>query len=131
MTGEMFKPPDAEKGEEYWKGRTGVFGGYVLGDDAYLIRPNYPEVFKIAEILKKKKIESSVNPFDVYQGPYVGIGPYSRNGKIWGSDRVLGEYLLETKKGKFFAIDMEGIKSCRLKEGRLECDTLYEIEEGE
>ncbi len=131
MTGEMFKLPNAEKGEDYWKERTGAFGYRVLGDAAYLIRPNYPEVFKVADILKRNKIESTVNPFDIYQGPYVGIGPYSNLGKLWRSEREDAGFMLETKDRKFFAIDMAGIQSCRLKKGRLECDTLYEIKEGD
>jgi hypothetical protein len=74
MTGEMFKPEHAEKGEAYWKDKSGTWGR-VLGDDAYCIRPNYPDYFALADSIKKKlHIKASVEPFDVYQGPYVHIG---------------------------------------------------------
>ena len=77
MTGEMLKPENADMGEEYWRGKVGTWGS-ILGDESYLIRPNYPEFFEIRD--KARKIgfkDASVNPFDVYRGPYVevkGIG---------------------------------------------------------
>lgn len=72
MTGEMFKPPHADLGETYWHGKPGLMGmGQAVGDDHLLIRPNYPEFFDLADELNARGIEAGVEPFDVYQGPYV------------------------------------------------------------
>lgn len=84
-TGEMFKPKDADKGESFWRDKTSTWGR-VIGDDAFLIRPNYPDFFELRDKLRGLNFEdASVQPWDVYQGPYidlkgvdVGGGPYER-----------------------------------------------------
>jgi hypothetical protein len=84
MTGEMVKPPNAEKGESYWKGKSGVMGmGRAIGDDSLLIRPNYPEFFALADELERKGLWVSVEPFDVYQGPYLSTG----EGRLFHGER--------------------------------------------
>ena len=80
MTGEMYKPKNAEKGESYWKGRTTGIGYSAIGDDGVLIRPNYPNFFRLADRLKRAGYRATVEPFDVYQGPYVSVAGC----KIWG-----------------------------------------------
>lgn len=60
MTGEMYKPPNAEKGEDYWDGKSGTLGmGRAIGDEAMLIRPNYPEFFDIADGLRQAGIDET------------------------------------------------------------------------
>lgn len=82
----MGKPKGAEKGIAYWKDKIGTFGTHVLGDEAYLIRPNYPQFFNLADKLKKMKMKASVEPFDVYQGPYIEIEGRAGMGKLWQSE---------------------------------------------
>lgn len=77
MTGEMSKPKNAEKGESYWKGKKTNFGYSAIGDESIFIRPNYPEYFELADLLKKKcHVEATAEPFDVYQGGYVRVGGF-------------------------------------------------------
>jgi hypothetical protein len=72
MTGEMYKPPNTEKGEDYWAGKSGTLGmGSAIGDDSYLIRPNYPTFFELADKLKAAGVDAEALPFDTYQGPYI------------------------------------------------------------
>ena len=71
----MIKPENADKGEDYWMGKIGIFGYSAIGDDAVLIRPNYPDIFDIRDRLRKIGYkEAEVEPFDVYRGPYVDTG---------------------------------------------------------
>lgn len=79
MTGEMIKPDNAEKKESYWKGAT-IMGCPVLGDPGVLIYPNYPEYFDTVEGLREMGHEAEVEPFDVYQGPYILV---NNKYKIW------------------------------------------------
>jgi hypothetical protein len=87
MTGEMIKPQNAEKGEQFWEGKIGQWGTRVLGDEAYLIRPTYPQFFNLADKLKKMKMKASVEPFDVYQGPYIEIEGRAGMGKLWQNEK--------------------------------------------
>ena len=74
MTGEMIKLPNADKGEEYWKGKVGVYGYRILGDETYLIRPNYPEYYELRDELRKIGYkDADVEPWDVYTGPYIDL----------------------------------------------------------
>jgi hypothetical protein len=123
MTGEMIKPADAEKGEEYWKDKTGIFGYRILGDDAYLIRPNYPHIFNLADMLKKEGVNCDVKPFDVYQGPYLNCSGKKTNFKVWyDSDSPspdLGDFLVEFyKKGERKFIKIRGFDVSDI-EGRI------------
>lgn len=106
MTGEMFKPENAEEGEAYWKEKSGLMGsGRALGDDALLIRPNYPHIFNLRDQLKKEGIKCEVEPFDVYQGPYLACEGKRSNFKVWyDSDSPnpdLGNFIVDFhKKGQ-------------------------------
>jgi hypothetical protein len=89
MTGEMVMPENAELGEEYWKGRTTAWGS-IMGDESILIRPNYPDIFRLSDKLKEMGIQNQVFPFDVYQGPYIAFGdvyPSFRPLRIWYSEK--------------------------------------------
>ena len=73
MAGEMIKLQGAEKGEEYWKGKSGIWGS-ILGDGTYCIRPNYPTHFKLADALRRRGYKNAtVEAFDTYQGPYIAV----------------------------------------------------------
>ena len=122
MTGEMFKPKNADKGEDYWKDKTSAWGS-VLGDDSFLIRPNYPDFFELRDKIRELSFkEADVEPFDVYQGPYidllgidVGKSPYSPSlnvSKALGScqiwrGRMPEEWALDcgVNNKKFFGTD--------------------------
>lgn len=121
MTGEMFKPEHAEEGEEYWRGKSGLMGmGRALGDDALLIRPNYPHIFDLRDTLKSEGIKCEVKPFDVYQGPYLDCQGKKKNFKVWYESEVppeLGEFLVEFHKGgqrkflKIHSFDVSNIET--------------------
>ena len=84
MTGEMSKPQNAELGEKYWSGKRTNMGYSAIGDESILIRPNYPDYFELADKLKEAGFEAEVEPFDVYQGPYIRLSEGSLFGKdIW------------------------------------------------
>jgi hypothetical protein len=83
MTGEMIKPENAENSEEYWKSRISNFGYRILGDESYLIRPNYPDIFELRDEFKKHKVQCEVEPFDVYQGPYLSCRDRKGHFKVW------------------------------------------------
>ena len=74
MTGEMFRPDNAELGEEYWKDK-GSTWGRALGNECLLIRPNFPDMFKLSDKLKNAGVKNEVCPFDIYQGPYISVHP--------------------------------------------------------
>lgn len=103
MTGEMIKPANAEKDEKYWKDKTGLMGvGMALGDDALLIRPNYPHIFNLRDQFKKEGIKCEVEPFDVYQGPYLACEGKRSNFKVWhdsdSPNPALGNFVVEFLK---------------------------------
>lgn len=84
MTGEMIKPENADMDESYWKNRVGTFGHSVIGDNAYLIRPNYPKMFRLKDILKKNGFpEAEIHAFDTYQGAF--IKDNRSHCKIWAN----------------------------------------------
>ncbi|RLF28711.1 MAG: hypothetical protein DRN14_03685 [Thermoplasmata archaeon] len=89
MTGEMCKPKNAEKDEYYWEQYISPLGYRVLGDPGYLIRPNYPEIFDLKDFLEQTfpGLRCSVEPFDVYCGPYIstniGISIWYGQSKMW------------------------------------------------
>ena len=113
MTGEMIKPKNADRDESYWKDKTGIFGR-ILGDESFLIKPNYPDFFELRDKIRKIGYRNAdVEPFDVYRGPYidlkgveVGKQPYNRGGlslqlsklikscQIW-SGEFPGEWILD------------------------------------
>ncbi|MBU1067762.1 hypothetical protein KKE60_08240 [Patescibacteria group bacterium] len=102
MTGEMFKPPDDDRGKEYWKGRTSGLGYRVLGDEAYLIRPNYPELYGLKDALRREGIACEPMPFDVYQGPYLACTGKKARFKIWYNQKSLpefGDFIVEFRRG--------------------------------
>jgi len=101
MTGEMFKPEHAEKGEKYWKGKLTGYGTYALGDEAVLIKPNYPHIFRLKDELKSEGIICEVKPFDVYQGPYLACRGKRTNFKVWYETEAppeLGNFIVEFRK---------------------------------
>lgn len=112
MTGEMFKPENAERGEEYWKGRTAFFGSSALGDPGVLIKPNYSQIFELRDMLKAEGIKCEVKPFDVYQGPFLDCEGKRKNFKVWYESDAppeLGEFLVEFyKKGERKFIKIHG-----------------------
>ncbi|GAI34064.1 unnamed protein product [marine sediment metagenome] len=101
MTGEMVKPENAEKGEEYWKGKTGILGYHALGDPGVLIKPNYPQIFDLKDMLKSEGITCDVKPFDVYQGPYLACRGKRTDFKVWyeqESPPEFGNFTVEFRK---------------------------------
>ncbi|GAG57559.1 unnamed protein product [marine sediment metagenome] len=101
MTGEMVKPEHAEKGEKYWKGKTGIFGYSVMGDPGVLIKPNYPHIFRLKNELKSEGITCEVKPFDVYQGPYLACSGKRTNFKVWYETEAppeFGNFIVEFHK---------------------------------
>jgi len=94
MTGEMYKPENAHrKDESYWIGRTGVWGTSLLGDDGVLIYPNYPEIFDLAEKIKKNTgYSAEPKPFDVYQGAYILV---EGRVKIWKGETILTDEVVQ------------------------------------
>lgn len=104
MTGEMIKPPNAEKGEKYWKGKLTGYGTYALGDESVLIKPNYPHIFKLKNELKAEGLICDVKPFDVYQGPYLHCSGKRTDFKVWYNNEAqpeFGEFIVEfDKKGQ-------------------------------
>ncbi|MEM0142512.1 MAG: hypothetical protein QXL94_00960 [Candidatus Parvarchaeum sp.] len=90
MTGEMYKPKNADKGERYWKGKLTNYGFNPIGNENILIRPNYPEFFDLADEIKKKTHEEAiVKPFDVYAGPYISVPKLHL--KFWLDEGFWGE----------------------------------------
>lgn len=84
----MTKPKNAERGEEYWKGRSTSWGS-IIGDEGVLIRPNYPDIFALSDKLTALGIKNEVRPFDVYQGPYIefaALSSFHHPLQIWYSE---------------------------------------------
>jgi len=104
MTGEMCKPKNAHLDEYYWEQYLSPLGYNVLGDPGYCIRPNYPEIFDLQDFLNEQfpGINATVEPFDVYQGPYIstkiGIRIWYGTSKMW---------LIEFRDGTFKEVDFE------------------------
>ena len=113
MTGEMFKPEGANKGESFWEGKRSAMGYSVIGDDAFLIRPNYPEFFELKDKIRRVGFrDASVQPFDVYQGPYidlkgvdVGRGPYERGAMSVAISRAIGSCQVRRAEMGMWSID--------------------------
>lgn len=102
MTGEMIKPADAERDEEYWRRKTGLFGMAALGDPGVLIRPNYPHIFDLRDMFKAEGVQCDVEPFDVYQGPFLRCEGRKTHFKVWYDSEAppeFGNFTVETYKG--------------------------------
>lgn len=109
----MVKPKNAELGNDYWK-RKSFSWGSIIGDEGVLIRPNYPDIFGLSDILTSLGIENEVRPFDVYQGPYIQIGnkdssfPPNNVLQIWYSDDLqISKWRIVCSLGQIPACDSE------------------------
>lgn len=69
MTGEMVMPTFADRDVGYWKG----IAPQIVGDESYLIRPNYPAMFGLLEKMTAAGLEVTLAPWDVYQGPCIVV----------------------------------------------------------
>jgi len=95
MTGEMIKPKNADREEEYWRDQT-LLGYRAIGDESFLIRPNYPIFFEFRDEIRKIGFkDADVEPWDTYQGPYIdlkgidiGKGPYGGSASLRISEMI-------------------------------------------